>query len=215
MHCILARGLASGSLRRVLSFGRQGPPTGVSPDPPTLSPPIIPRRKGPHLGCDTLNPGGDLVTKDPGTSSGLGASAPPGWCCCCGGGGGGGGDGGRYVCSGCQYKQAAIINRPRNNGTQQQAYGYMKAGTQAGRGAQCKGMKTDLPAAPRDAANSNLDTHHTSSHRVDGGPVCILPRLLRLESRKGTTRRLTHYRNNSLVQKSLKLEKKSELTCNS
>lgn len=58
---------------------------------------LILSRKGLHLGCDTLNPGA-LFTKEPSTSSDLGASA--GWL-------------GAGV--GCQYKHAASMNptRPR------------------------------------------------------------------------------------------------------
>lgn len=58
-------------------------------------------------------------------------------------------------------------------------------------------VQAKQPTASRDASNSNADTHHTSSHGVDGGPVYILPQLLRLEF---GTERPTLDKYNSLVQ---------------
>lgn len=54
-------------------------------------------------------------------------------------------------------------------------------------------VQAKQPAASRDASTSNADTHHTSSHGVDGGPVYFLPQLLCLEFGRGTIEGLTLY----------------------
>lgn len=184
MDCILARVLIGSSpARHDVGFREMGGPRlGAGTEPTTpLFPSDNPQRKGPHLGCDTLNPRGDLVTKDPGTSSGLGASAPPGWwwwwwelCLLW------------VPVQTCSSNTTVHATMERNNSHIRST----QAGTQARQGAEREGMKTrqrpsrlqrsqfkqKQPAASGGALKLPTATHITHHGAgMDGGPVYILP----------------------------------------
>lgn len=78
MSCIPSEGFQRAPQWQCAEFGWQGPSGSErewAPPPSPLCFWIIPRRKGLHLGHDTLNPGGPRGQRHPSTSSSLGASA--------------------------------------------------------------------------------------------------------------------------------------------